>query len=68
MMISRRTMLRARASRSVADPRRDDASRGPRLAPKRRFVAVNLGLGLHAAHFVPATAGAGLSDEPLSEV
>jgi len=60
MTMSRRTMLRA-SGVALALPLLD-AWAGP-SAPKRRFVAINLGLGLHAPHFVPTAAG---SDYPLS--
>jgi len=65
MRMSRRSMLRA-AGVAVGLPMLEAMT--PRAlaagaVPKRRFVAVNLGLGLHAPHFVPKAAG---RDYPLS--
>jgi hypothetical protein len=65
MLLSRRTMLRASGVAlglpflDAMLPRAHASGR----TPKRRFVAVNLGLGLHAPNFVPAAAG---RDYPLS--
>src|SRR5262245_36575462 len=65
MRMSRRMMLRA-SGVALGLPFLDAMTPRARAgggAPKRRFVAVNLGLGLHAPHFVPAAAG---RDYPLS--
>jgi len=65
MLLSRRTMLRA-SGVALGVPFLEAML--PRAlasgqAPRRRFVAVNLGLGLHAPNFVPSAAG---KDYPLS--
>ncbi len=65
MRISRRTMLRASGvalGLPFLDAMLPQAGATTGTA-KRRFVAVNLGLGLHAPNFVPSAAG---RDYPLS--
>lgn len=70
MRMSRRSMLRA-AGVAVGLPMLEAMT--PRAlaaasAPKQRFVAVSLGLGLHAAHFVPTAAGRDYPMSPYLEV
>ena len=70
MRISRRMMLRA-SGVALGLPILD--AMAPRAwagggAPKRRFVAVNLGLGLHAPHFVPTAAGRDYPMSPYLEI
>jgi len=55
-LLSRRTLLRG-AGVALALPFLDATARAFSGAPKRRMVAVNLGLGLHAPHFFPDAAG-----------
>src|SRR4026208_235010 len=65
MRMTRRSMLRA-SGVALGPPMLEARAARARAAapsPERRFVAINLGLGLHAPHFVPAAAG---RDYPLS--
>jgi hypothetical protein len=66
--IGRRTLLRG-AGAALALPFLDamrPAFAKP-AAPKRRFVAINLGLGLHLPHLVPAAAGKDYALTPYLE-
>jgi len=70
MLISRRMMLRA-SGVALGLPILDammPRARAAAAAPRRRFVAINLGLGLHAPHFVPDSAGPNYPLSPYLEV
>jgi hypothetical protein len=65
--LSRRTLLRG-AGVALALPFLDATARAFSLAPKRRMVAVNLGLGLHGPHFFPEAAGRDYAAGPYLQV
>lgn len=65
--MNRRDMLRA-AGVALALPFLESAALALPAVPKRRMVAINLGLGLHAGHFFPATAGRDYVATPYLQV
>ena len=64
---SRRTFLRA-SGVALALPVLESLGAAPAAPPPRRFVAIGLGLGLHAPNLVPAAARRDYEPTPYLEI